>query len=80
MRQKADIARKSPCLSVLPAFFNCRTVIQTEYFFILQNCGRKELHILDIFQTGGTEQGATPGILLGFALLFSIMLYSESKK
>jgi hypothetical protein len=25
-------------------------------------------------------EGATPGILLGFALLFSIMLYSESKK
>lgn len=25
-------------------------------------------------------EGATPGILLGFALLFSIMLYSENKK
>lgn len=24
-------------------------------------------------------EGATPGILLGFALLFSIMLYSEKK-
>lgn len=25
-------------------------------------------------------EGATPGILLGFALLFSILLYSENKK
>lgn len=25
-------------------------------------------------------EGATPGILLGLALLFSVMLYSENKK
>lgn len=55
MRQKADRqGNLLVCLSFRP-FSTVEPSFKPNISFILQNCDRKELHILDIFQTGGTE-------------------------